>query len=72
MKRNTFTADEALIARAREIARAQGRTLDDAFREWLADFVAGSNAQSYEDIMHSLRHVNAGGRFTRDQGNERR
>jgi hypothetical protein len=40
MKNITFSADEKLIANARAVATAQNRTLNEAFREWLADFSA--------------------------------
>ena len=36
MKNITLSADEDLIERARQIARAQHKTLNAAFREWLA------------------------------------
>jgi hypothetical protein len=38
MKNITLSADEDLIERARLIAREQRRTLNEAFREWLAQF----------------------------------
>jgi hypothetical protein len=38
MKNITLSADEELIEQARQLARAQKRTLNDAFREWLVQF----------------------------------
>ena len=38
MKNITLSADEDLIERARLVAREQRRTLNDVFREWLAQF----------------------------------
>ena len=38
MKNITLSADEDLIERERLIARGQHRTLNEAFREWLAQF----------------------------------
>jgi hypothetical protein len=35
MRDITFGADESTIERAREVARHENRTLDEAFREWL-------------------------------------
>jgi hypothetical protein len=69
----TFSADEAAIDRAREVARSEHKTLNDAFREWLTQY--GSRAVSPEEIVElyrSLRHVRAGRNFTRDEMNERR
>ena len=40
MKNLTLRADEDLIEKARAIARAQRRTLNAAFREWLTHFTA--------------------------------
>ena len=69
----TFSADEASIDRAREVARSENKTLNDAFREWLNQY--GSRSVSDEeiaDLYRSLRHVRAGRKFTREEMNERR
>jgi predicted transcriptional regulator len=72
MKNITLSADEDLIEKARLIARAQRKTLNAAFREWLTQFTASEgDAQGYRELMKSMRHVNAGRRFTRDEMNER-
>ena len=68
----TFSADEEALERAREVARSEHKTLNDAFREWLIQY--GSRrvtAAEIEDLYRSLRHVNAGRKFTRDEMNER-
>ena len=39
MQNITFSAQNDLIAQARELARARGTTLNDEFRVWLAGFV---------------------------------
>ena len=71
MKNVTFSADERLIE-ARLVARAQHRTLNEAFREWLARYTAqAGGGPEFDALMRRLRHVRAGGRFTRDQMNER-
>jgi hypothetical protein len=72
MKNITFSADENKIELAREVARSENRTLNDAFREWLEQY--GSRrvrAEDIEELYRSLRHVNAGRKFTRDEMNER-
>jgi predicted transcriptional regulator len=72
MKNVTLSADDDLIEKARALARLQRRTLNAAFREWLAEFTAGEgNPKSFDALMKDLRSVDAGGRFTRDQMNER-
>lgn len=72
MKNITLSADEDLIEQARLVARAQRKTLNQAFREWLAQFTAQpGSAQEIESLMKRLRHVRAGRHFTRDEMNER-
>jgi len=72
MKNVTFSADDDLIEQARSVARLQRKTLNDAFREWLQDFVRQSgSAQEYRSLMKRLRHIHSGGPYTRDQMNER-
>ena len=72
MKNITLSADENLIEQARLIARGQHRTLNEAFREWLAQFSqSGGDAQGFDALMSRLRRVDAGRRFSRDELNER-
>ena len=72
VKNITFSADEDLIERAREVARAEHKTLNVAFREWLAGYAARKgNVQQYRALMERLRHINPGGPYTREEMNER-
>jgi len=72
MKNITLSADEDLIEQARLVARAQHKTLNAAFREWLVQYTARATAaKEFESLMDRLRHINAGRRFTRDEMNER-
>ena len=72
MKNITFSADEDLIEQARLIAYSQGKTLNAAFREWLAQFTAQSgNGREVDALMGRLRHVSSGRHFVRDEMNER-
>jgi predicted transcriptional regulator len=72
MKNITLSADEDLIERARSIARQQRRTLNEAFREWLAQFTeSAGDAQGFDALMQRLQHVDAGRRFSREELNER-
>jgi predicted transcriptional regulator len=70
MKKITFSANDDLIERARLIARSQHKTLNAAFREWLRTFTAGDERE-FDGFMRRLRHIDAGGPFSRDEMNER-
>ena len=69
----TFSADKSDIELAREEAQSRNTTLHELFRDWLKG-IAGrrSRVQEYRALMHELRHVNAGRKFTREEMNERR
>ena len=72
MKNVTLSADEDLIERARSIARERRSTLNAVFREWLVQFTQSTgDAQSFDALMKHMRHVDAGGHFSRDEMNER-
>lgn len=73
MKNITLSADEDLIERARERAREQKRTLNDAFREWLLQFTQQSGkGEEFDALMERLRRtVRSNGPYTRDEMNER-
>lgn len=72
MKNVTLSAEEHLIEQARLVAKAQQKTLNAAFREWLEQFTRQSgSAQEFNSLMKRLQHVKAGRRFTRDEMNER-
>ncbi len=75
MVRNiTFTADEALIAEAREIAREEQTTLNEQFRLWLESYTRKRRAARAIEVMERIgRYANSGGRtFTREERNERK
>ncbi len=72
MKNVTLSADEDLIEKARAIARAQRKTLNTVFREWLVQFTSSEgDARNYDALVENLSHVAAERRFTRDEMNER-
>lgn len=73
MKRVTFSADEALIERARMAAGSQKRTLNAAFRQWLVQFIQqAGKAEEYDPLMKRLRRtVRLHPPYTRDEMNER-
>ena len=75
MKNITLSAADALIDSAREKARAQGVSLNDEFRKWLASYVQDENRQEvvtrFRAVMQELPQVDAGRAFSRDEMNER-
>lgn len=72
MKNITLSADEELIAAARERARTENTTLNEQFRRWLADYAQAQRMRRYEDVMAGLRgKLVVGKKLTRDEMNER-
>ena len=72
MRNITLSADEHLIEQARLLAKSQHKTLNAMFREWLEQVTAQTGGvQEFEALMKRLKHVQSGGRFTRDEMNER-
>jgi len=72
MKKITLSADENLIQRARQVAHAQHKTLNAAFREWLEHYSAPpGSAQAVESLYKRLRHIRAIRPYTRNEMNER-
>jgi predicted transcriptional regulator len=72
MRNVTLSAEDHLIDRAREVAREQHKTLNEMFREWLAQVSGVSDAgEEYRELMNSLSYVDAGRHFTREELNER-
>lgn len=73
MKNITLSADEHLIERARQTARAERKTLNAAFREWLEEYTSrNGDLEQYDRLMKRLRgRVEAGRKFTREEMNER-
>jgi hypothetical protein len=72
LKNITLSADEELIAGARERAERQGTTLNAEFRSWLQHFVAQEEAaRDYQELMRILSYGRPGGAFTREDLNAR-
>lgn len=73
MRNITLSAEDHLIERARQTARSEHRTLNEAFREWLEQYTARSgDVEAYDRLMERLRGtVVAGRKFTREEMNER-
>lgn len=72
VKNITLSADADLIEKARQIARAEHKTLNAAFREWLMDYVSrAGSVEQFRTLMERLNHIDAGHKYTRDEMNER-
>ena len=73
MTRNvTFSAEARLIELARERARRERTTLNEAFRAWLARYAGTAVAsREYADLMERLAYARPGRRFSREEMNER-
>lgn len=75
MRNIPLSAAEELIDQARDKARAQGATLNDEFRKWLASYVQAADGQTavnrFRGVMQALPHADAGRSFSRDEMNER-
>jgi hypothetical protein len=73
LKKITLSAKAELINRARQAAKAQRKTLNQVFREWLVEYTQwDGGADAINALYQRLWYVNSGGRkFTRDELNER-
>jgi hypothetical protein len=72
LKNVTLSADEHLIALAREEAESRGTTLNAEFRAWLAAFVNQQRtAQEYQELMQRIDYARSGRRFSREELNAR-
>ncbi len=74
MKNITFSADERRIEEARQRAREQNTTLNEAFRAWLEEY--SGRAERVKRALRTLEEmrgsIDSGGhKFTRDEMNER-
>jgi hypothetical protein len=72
LKNITLSAEDRLIAQARQRAQRERKSLNAVFREWLAGYVGkGARAVRYRELTRKLKHVSAGKKFSRDELNER-
>ena len=72
LKNITLSAEEELIARAREEAGQRGTALDAEFRLWLAAFAEQERtARGYHELMEQLAHAHPGRHFSREELNAR-
>jgi predicted transcriptional regulator len=72
MKNITLRADAELIERARELARSRRSTLNQLFRDWLRSLTEQQvREERLAELETRLTYARAGGKFRRDQMNER-
>jgi hypothetical protein len=72
VKNITLSAKEVAIARAREVARQENKTLNDAFREWLEWYGSRDLRRAeVEALFDKLKYADAGRKFSREEMNER-
>ncbi len=68
----TLSAEDRLILQARARAQSENKSLNIVFREWLYRYVLGKRETgAYKNIMKKLSHVRVGGKFSREDLNER-
>lgn len=72
VKNITLSADADLIDKARQVAKSEHKTLNAAFREWLESYIRRQgDVEAFRAVMERLKHIDAGGPYTRDEMNER-
>lgn len=68
----TLSAEDAIIDLARARARAERKSLNTIFREWLTQYVGQMrSATTFTRLMRKLRYAKPGRSFTRDDFNAR-
>ena len=72
MQNITLSADEALIAAARQRAAAENTTLNAQFGPWLSAFSIAKPEADFDALMHDLqKRIVITRKYTRDEMNER-
>ena len=72
IKNITLSVDEVLINQARQKAEQEKTSLNKLFRSWMIRYVnRDKTGANYDSLMETLHAVNSGGKFSRDQMNER-
>ena len=72
MRNITLSAEGELIQQAREVAIRRKTTLNQLFRDWLAEVVGQKQReQSLEQIWKKTAYAESGGRFNREEMNAR-
>jgi len=67
IKNITLSVDESLVQRARSRAALEKRTLNSAFREWLARYAGKErDANAYRNLMERMSYTRPGQEFCRN------
>ena len=72
VKNITLSAEEGLIEIARQRAQREQRSLNQVFREWIAEYAGARNrGDQYERFMAEVDYIDAGRAYSREEMNER-
>ena len=72
LKNVTLSAPQELLNKARAKALERNSTLNAMFRDWLASVAREpSTVEDVRDLLAKLSYAKAGGKFSRDEMNER-
>lgn len=72
LKNITLSAEEKLIQKARQQAANEHTTVNALFRKWLERYSGNfTSPVEYDEIMNRLSYAKSGGKFSRDEMNER-
>lgn len=71
LKNITFSAEEELISKAREMAREEKTTLNAVFRRWLEQYALRKKEHELDQVMEKVDYAVIDKKFTRDELNER-
>ena len=72
MKNITLSADEDLIRKARGVAHQRDTSLNELFRDWLRELTRSErSARHFDRLMERLDARESGGKFSREEMNER-
>lgn len=72
MKNVTLSAQDQLLDAARKKATREDTTLNQLFREWLAQYVERQQSeQEFDRLMARLAYVKLDRKYSRDEMNQR-
>jgi hypothetical protein len=73
METITLAVHKSVLEQAQRVAEEQQVTREAVLTEWLENRALGAErVRKYDELMGRLKHVNSGGKFTREEMNERR
>ncbi len=73
METISLTVDKSVLDVAQRKAEEHHTTRDAVLNDWLARLALGTErVKKFDGMMARMKHVNSGGKFTREEMNERR